>query len=254
MKIDVYNMKGKKKGKVDLPTSFDEEIRPDIIKRAVDASRANRRQPYGPSKESGMRHATSSPEKGQGQSRVQRLTQYGNRAAESPNNVGGRRAHPPKPEKELGKKVNRKEKRKARRSALAATSDGDLVVDRGHRVEKDGVSFPIVLEKGVQDISKTSEAIELLEELGVYSDVERAHDGKKVRAGKGKSRDRKYRQPVSLLVVLPEDSEGLNAFSNLPGVTVKTPDRVTVEDLAPGGDLGRLTLFSVQALNQMEDW
>jgi len=254
MKIEVYSMEGKKKGKVDLPSSFEEEVRPDIIRRAVNACRANRRQPYGPSKKAGMRHATSSPDKGRGVARVQRLTQYGNTAAESPNNVGGRRAHPPKPEKDLGKKINKKEKRKARRSALAATCDGELVKKRGHKVDSEDIVFPLVLEKGVQDISKTSEAIELLENIGVYSDIKRAHDGRNVRAGKGKARDRKHRKPVSLLVVLPKDSDGIKAFSNLPGVNVKTPDRVTVEDLAPGGDIGRLTLFSVEALNKMEDW
>ncbi len=254
MKIDVYSMEGKKKGKVDLPSPFEEEVRPIMIRKAVTACQANRRQPYGPSKEAGMRHATSSPDKGGGVARVQRLTQYGNTAAESPNNVGGRRAHPPKPEKDLGKKINKKEKKKARRSALAATSDGDLVRKRGHIVDGEDLVFPIVLEKGIQEISQTSEAIELLEKIGVYSDIQRAHDGRNIRAGKGKARDRKHRKPVSLLVVLPKDSDGIKAFSNLPGVTVKTPDRVTVEDLAPGGDIGRLTLFSVQSLNGMEDW
>ena len=52
----------------------------------------------------------------------------GRTAVESPGNVGGRRAHPPRPEKNWAKKVNKKERRRARNSALSATSEPDLIV------------------------------------------------------------------------------------------------------------------------------
>lgn len=254
MKAKIYDIDGNKKSELDLPIIFDEEIRPDIIKRAVEAEQANRRQPYGPGKRAGMRHATESVGKGQGISRVQRYTQLGNRATESPPNVGGRRAHPPKPEKDLGKKVNKKEKAKARRSALAATTNKSLVVGRGHRFDDEDIDFPIVVEDDMEEIEKTSEAIEFLKKLGVYSDIERAKNGKKVRAGKGKFRGRKYKKPVSLLVVLSKDCNGKDAFSNLAGISLKSPDEITVEDLAPGGEMGRLTIFSKNVIDQMEDW
>ncbi len=254
MKTKIYNMEGEAKGDIELPSSFSEEIRPDIIKRAVETSEANKKQPYGPSDEAGMRHATEMEGIGQGMARVQRLTQYGgSRAAESPQTRGGRKAHPPKPKKKIGQKLNQREKEKARRSALAATSDQELVEDRGHEMD-DLVDLPIVVEKGVEDIEKTKEAVELLENLGVYSDVDRAKKGKNIRAGKGKRRNRKYRVPKSLLVVLPDDSTGLRAFRNLPGVDVSTPEKLTIGDLSPGGDIGRLSLFSVKALNELEDW
>jgi len=254
MKTTIYNMEGEAKGDIELPSPFLEEVRPDIIKRAVQASEANKKQPYGPSADAGMRHATDMEGIGQGMARVQRLTQYGgSSAAESPQTRGGRKAHPPRPEKKLEQKVNKREKDKARRSALAATSKFELVKERGHKIEE-SLDLPIVLEKGVEDIKKTKEAIELLKNLGVYSDVERAKDGKNIRAGKGKRRNRKYRIPKSLLVVLPADSTGLRAFRNLPGVDVRTPDKLTTADLSPGGDVGRLTLFSVKALNETEDW
>lgn len=254
MKTKLYGMDGKEKNTFDLPIAFDEEIRPDIIKRSVDAEQANRRQPYGPAKRAGMRHATESMGKGQGMSRVQRYTQHGNRAAESPPNVGGRRAHPPKPEKDRSKKVNKKERAKARRSALAATTNKDLVVGRGHRFNNEDIKFPIIVEKDIENIEKTNDAIEFLKKMGVYSDIERAKKGKKIRPGKGKLRGRKYKKPVSILVVLSKDSKGKNAFSNLASVTVKSPERILVEDLAPGGEIGRLTIFSESALDQVEDW
>lgn len=254
MKVNIYNMNGEAKGEIDLPDSFSEEIRQDIIHRAFQSSRANKRQNYGAKKRAGMRHSTEQQGKGQGQARVQRLKQGGNRAAESPQTVGGRKAHPPKSEKDLGKKMNKKERAKARRSALAATAVEDLIKERGHKIANDDLNFPIIVEKGIEEVSKTQEAVEFLKKLDIYSDIERAHEGKKIRAGKGKMRDRRYKRPVSLLVVLPDDCDGVNAFSNLAGVTVKTPEKLTIDDLAPGGNPGRLTLFSVKALNMMEDW
>ncbi|MFW6176446.1 MAG: 50S ribosomal protein L4 [Thermoplasmatota archaeon] len=254
MKVNIYNINGEAKGEINLPETFSEEIRPDIIQRAFQSSRANKRQKYGAKKRAGMRHSTEQQGKGQGQARVQRLKQGNNRAAESPQTVGGRKAHPPKAEKDLGKKINKKEKSKARRSALAATAVEEFIKGRGHKIENDTLDFPIIVEKGVEEITKTQEAVDFLKKMDIYSDIERAHEGKKIRAGKGKMRDRKYKKPVSLLVVLPEGSDGLNAFSNLAGVTAKTPERVTIDDLAPGGNPGRLTLFSVKSINMMEDW
>lgn len=254
MKVNIYNKDGEAKDEIDLPDCFSEEVRPDIIQRAFQASRANKRQSYGAKKGAGMRHSTEQQGKGQGQARVQRLSQGGNRAAESPQTVGGRKAHPPKSEKDLGKKINKKEKSKARRSALTATTVEELIRERGHEIESESLDFPIIVEKGIEDIIKTQDAVDFLKNLNIYSDIVRAHEGKKVRAGKGTMRDRKYKRPVSLLAVLPEDCDGLKAFSNLAGVTVKTPEKLTIEDLAPGGNPGRLTLFSVKSLNMMEDW
>ncbi|MBS3817194.1 MAG: 50S ribosomal protein L4 [Candidatus Thermoplasmatota archaeon] len=255
MNVNIYSMDGKDKGDIELPSVFSEEVRPDIIKRVVEAIEANKKQPYGASPEAGMRHATEMDGVGQGMARVQRLTQYGgSEAAESPQTRGGRKAHPPKAQKDQGKKINRSERAKARRSALAATAEGELVKERGHEIEEDSLHFPIIVEKGVEEIEKTKEAVELLENLGIYSDVKRAKEGKKIRAGKGKNRNRKYRRPKSLLVVLPDGSKGFRAFQNLPGVTVKSPENITVADLSPGGDIGRLALFSVKAVNELEDW
>jgi len=256
MKTGIYSLDGEKKDELDLPSSFMEEIRPDIIKKAIEAFEANEKQPYGPSPEAGMRHATEMQGVGQGMARVQRLTQYGgSRAAESPQTRGGRKAHPPKAEKKLGKKLNRQAKAKARRSALAAMTDIESIKNRGHEIEDDGsLEFPIVVEDEIENFEKTKEAVDLLKNLGIYSDVKRAKEGKNIRSGKGKMRNRKYRTPKSLLVVMSEEAKGKRAFSNLPGVTVKSPDNLTIQDMAPGGAMGRLAIFSVKAINEMEDW
>ncbi|MBU4189607.1 MAG: 50S ribosomal protein L4, partial [Candidatus Thermoplasmatota archaeon] len=53
--INVYSVDGKIKKSIKLPELFNEPLRIDLIRKAVNASRANRRQAYGTSKESGKR-------------------------------------------------------------------------------------------------------------------------------------------------------------------------------------------------------
>ena len=185
-KVNVYSITGKAESTTTLPAVFDEQFRPDLIRRDVTASLANRRQPYGPGKRSGMRHSVSTWGKGRGVARVQRLKQ-GRTATESPNNVSGRRAHPPYPEHDMTKKVNRKERQKARASALAAVSELDIVVSRGHKFNRK-LTMPVIVSDHFEKIQKTKKVVDSLDGIGVYSDVIRAEEGKHVRAGKGKMR------------------------------------------------------------------
>jgi large subunit ribosomal protein L4e len=250
--VNLYSITGKAKKKVKLPEVFYEDVRTDLIRRAVCASMANRRQPYGPNPNSGMRHAVSTWGKGRGVARVQRLTQ-GRTAAESPNNVGGRRAHPPRPEKDWSQKINKKEKKKARNSALSATKEAELVRERGHKFKK-SVTMPIVVEDTIEKIKTTKEAIDALEKLGIKADLERAKTGVHIRAGRGKMRGRRFRKPKSVLVVVSDHKKAQRGFGNIPGVDVTTPEQLNTELLAPGGLPGRLTLFSEGAMKHLEGW
>lgn len=251
-KVNVYSIKGKAKKKIKLPKVFFEDVRSDLIRRAVSASRANRRQLYGPNPESGMSHAVSTWGKGRGVARVQRFSQ-GRTAAESPNVVGGRRAHGPKLVKDWSEKINRKERKKARNSALSATKDVDLITKRGHKFKK-SVTMPIVVEDSIEKIKSVREAIATLEKLGVKADLERAKSGVHVRAGKGKMRGRRYRKPKSVLLVVKDYETVSKGFSNIPGVDITTPEHLSCELLAPGGMPGRLTIFAAGALAQLERW
>jgi large subunit ribosomal protein L4e len=251
--VNVYSIGGEVLKTISLPLAFKTAFRPDVIKRVVVAQEANRRQPYGPSKLSGMRHAVSTWGKGRGVARVQRLTQ-GSEAAESPNNVGGRRAHPPLPKKDLSKKANRKERRLARLSALAATSIPEIVKERGHRFNED-ITLPLVVEDTVESLETTREVLETLESLGVDEDLQRAKSGKHIRSGKGKMRGRKYRTPRSVLIVVSEESVPLfRSAANIPGVEVVQPERLNTGLLAPGGGAGRMALFSEAALEKIGGW
>ncbi|NIA11863.1 MAG: 50S ribosomal protein L4 [Nitrospiraceae bacterium] len=243
----VYSADGKVSGSVAVPKVFHTPLRLDVIRRAVVAVESHDRQPYGPSPGAGMRHAVSTWGKGRGAARVQRLTQ-GNDAAESPNNVGGRRAHPPTVEKSYYKRFNRKEMALARASALAAASKVEIVRERGHRFSEDITALPLVIDDSVLDIEATADAIEFLDTVGLYDDVIRAKEGKHIRAGRGKMRGRRYKVPRSILFVMNVDKPLARAVRNLPGVEVVPPERLGASDLAPGGDVGRLLVMSTETV------
>jgi large subunit ribosomal protein L4e len=251
-KLNVYDLKGEVSGELDLPEAFKSELRPDIIRRAVTAIEANARQPYAPKPTAGMRHSVETWGKGRGVSRVQRLM-GASTAAQSPNNVGGRRAHPPKVEKDLGKKINRKELRFAKLSALRATSEPDLVKTRGHKF-KEELTVPIVVQDEFESVKSTKDAVDALASIGVYDDVERAINGKNIRAGRGKMRGRRYQIPRSLLVVVSKECAASRSVRNLPGVDVATPTALNASLLAPGGSPGRLMLISEGALKTVGGW
>jgi large subunit ribosomal protein L4e len=251
-RVNLYSIDGKAKGKIELPKVFMEDVRSDLIRRAHSASQANRRQAYGPSPMSGMMHSTSTWGKGRGVSRVQRLSQ-GRTAVESPGNVGGRRAHPPRPIKDWSLKINKKERRHARNAALSATKELDMVAARGHKFD-DSITLPLVVEDSIEKIKTVREAISTLEKLGVKDDLIRAKSGIHIRAGRGKMRGRRYRKPKSLLIVVKNYEKVKRGFGNLSGVDVTTPEQMNIEQLAPGGLPGRLTLISKGALKQLEKW
>ncbi|MCL1978851.1 MAG: 50S ribosomal protein L4, partial [Methanomassiliicoccaceae archaeon] len=79
--------------------------------------------------------------------------------------------------------------------------------------------------------------------------------GRKIRAGRGKMRNRRYRTPVSVLIVVSErDAPVFKGASNLPGVNVETVDTLNASILAPGGDAGRLTVYTRSAISKMGEW
>jgi len=249
MKAKVYGIDGKVTEEISLPPDFEEEFRPDIIRKAVNVMRSNRRQKYGVEATAGKKHPVEPWSSGRGESRVPRLTQ-GRRAAFMPGTVGGRVAHPPRPERNWSRKMNKKEMEIARKSALATVAVEEMVKKRGH-VFEEGISLPVVVEDEFEKLDKTKNLIEAMKSIGVYADVERARNGKHIRAGRGKMRGRKYKTPKSLLIVVNDKEKIKKAAGNLTGVDIVTPEEINVEHLAPGGDAGRLALFTVNAIKSM---
>ncbi len=278
MKAKVLDISGNVLREVELPAVFSEEFRPDLIKKAVLSLQSRRFQPKGASKLAGKDTSAESWGPGHGVSRVPRI-KTGRRAARVPQAVGGRRAHPPKAEKEILKKINKKERWKALRSAIAATADPSLVKARGHKFSEE-VSLPIVVENALVTLSKTADVEAFLKAVGIWEDVLRAKR-KKVRAGRGKMRGRRYRRKKSVLFVISGDemptAEGKEekeerkeergreersergggllplerSARNLPGVDVCRVAALNVELLAPGTHPGRLTVWTEDAISKL---
>ncbi len=247
-KVNVYGIDGSATEKIELPTLFTTPYRPDIIRKSFNVTHSNKRQPYGTDPFAGAKHATASVGKGRGMSRVPRLTQ-GRTAALAPCVVGGRRAHPPKAERNWKEKINRKEKTLSIKTALAATADRIVVSQRGHQFDEK-VTLPVVVDDKFETITKTKDLIAAFERIGIYDDILRANNGKHVRPGKGKRRGRKYKTPKSVLIISKKNAIEKSA-SNLTGVDSITPSQINIEHLAPGGDAGRLTVITKSALNEI---
>ncbi|MBW9222933.1 50S ribosomal protein L4 [Methanothermococcus sp. SCGC AD-155-K20] len=250
MKVKVYNIDGSEKGEMELPTVFETEYRPDLIKRAFLSSLTAKLQPKGVNPMAGKRTSAKSIGKGRGRARVQRTNQ--GQAAFVPQAVGGRRCHPPKVEKILHEKINNKERIKALMSAISASANPELVENRGHVIDE-VPSIPLIIDDQFEGIKKTKEVLEVFKNLGLDRDVERAKDGIKIRAGIGKLRGRRYRKPKSVLIVVSNLCDAIESSRNLPGVDVITADSLGVLHIAPGADAGRLTLWTEGAMEKLKE-
>lgn len=245
----VFDLKGKAVGKVKLPKVFRTPLRPDVINRAVLALQSRRFQPQGRDPMAGKRTTAESRGVGLGIARVPRMKDR-NRAAFGVSIVGGHRAFPPRSEKRIVKRIPRKEMGLALRSAVAATGAKDVVAGRGHLVD-DVRDFPLVVVDDVEDLRRTKDVEGVLLELGVWADVFRVKESRSVRAGRGKTRGRRYKQAVGPLIVVVENKGIVEAGRNLPGVDVVLVEGLNVELLAPGTHAGRLTVWSNSALERL---
>jgi len=149
------------------------------------------------------------------------------------------------------KKISVNQRRFAVSSALAATAVVPLVFARGHRIEE-VPELPLVVNDSINKITKTKDALNVLEKLGANPDVEKSGESRKIRAGAGKARNRRYVQRKGPLVIYSE-SEGLHrAFRNIPGVDFANVDNLSLLDLAPGGHLGRFVIWTAGAFERLD--
>jgi large subunit ribosomal protein L4e len=254
MRVHVYSLEGKPVEEIELPPVFEEEVRPDIIRRAVISAQTARIQPWGADTMAGKRTSAETWGKGHGVARVRRVkgSRYpaAGRGAFAPFTVGGRRAHPPKVERVIQERINKKERQLAVRSAIAATKEKRLVSSRGHVI--DGIpELPVVVSDELEGIGKVGQAREVLQRLGVWKDIERVAKSRRVRAGRGKMRGRRYRQAVGPLIVVTQGRGIKLGAGNLPGVEVVTVNDLNAERLAPGGVPGRLTVWTKSAIQKL---
>lgn len=262
MDLKILSLDNKEMGKKKLPSQFHEEIRQDIIKRAVEVIQSRKRQRYGADPQAGRKASAKLSRRrrhyrgsyGIGISRVPRkiMSRRGRRmnwvGANAPGTVGGRQANAPVADKIWYKQINKKERKKALRSALSAVVNAFLVKKRGHAIPD---TYPFIIETKLEQLNKTKDVKNALVALGFNDDLSRG-DNKTIRAGKGKMRGRKYRTPKSILLVVSKKSPVMEAAANLSGVDVVEVKNLNCELLAPGAVCGRATLFTEEAINILE--
>ncbi len=259
MKGKVLTLEGAQSGEVELPQQFSEPYRPDIIRRAYHAYRTQFLQPKGSyvlaglqstAEYYGRRHAWRQTIN-TGRSRLPREKIAGGRSGSVrivPHSAKGRRAHPPKPWKKLREHINRKENQKAIRSALNASID-KLLIEKRHKYAG---SLPIILTANFEEVKRVKDAKKVLEALGLGQDLERARAGRKMRSGRARLRKGGYQEPKSVLIVYAKDRGIYKAARNIPGVDAIDVKSLNAELLAPGGEAGRLIVWTQDALREME--
>ncbi len=257
MKAKILDIHGKEKGSIDLPKAFSAIVRNDIIAKVIEAQKT--KQPYAPSPVGGKQHSASGKIHhlrhvwksgyGRGASRMPRKimsrrgSQFNWVAAEVPNAIGGRRAHPPKIASMINtKRINKKEMLIAIMSALSATGNEKLVEKKYERLNGKKLSgLPIVVESKIISL-KTKDLVSSLEKILGKDLFEVAIKKRSVRSGIGKLRGRRYKKNAGLLLVTG-DKEKLKTSV----IDVKDAKSVNVTDLANGG-AGRLTIYTEEAI------
>jgi len=248
--------KAKKLPQICFPPVFMSPIRVNIVKFVHGGMAKNSRQPYAVFVDAGHQHSAESWGTGRAVSRIPRVSGGGtSRAGQGAfGNMcrSGRMFAPTKTWRKWHMKLNTKQKRYATVSALAATAVPSLVEARGHRISN-VPEIPLVVDDNMEKLKKTKDAIALLEHLGAYADVDKVKSNKKMRAGKGKMRNRRYVLKKGPLIVYNKDRGLTQAFRNLPGVDTCQVSNLSVLLLAPGGQVGRFIVWTKGAFDALND-
>ncbi|QPG73079.1 60S ribosomal protein L4A [Brettanomyces nanus] len=254
--VTVYGVDGQKtSAALPLPAVFKAPIRADIVQSVFTKVAKNKRQAYAISENTGMQHSAESWGPGRAVARVPRIAGSGTgRAAQGAfGNMcrGGRMFAPTKIWRRWHVKVNRNEKRYATASAVAASAVPSLVTARGHRIE--AVSeIPLVVSDEFESVKKTKDAIAILKAIGAHKDVIKVIKSRKMRAGHGKMRGRRFTQRRGPLVIYAHDDGLVKALRNIPGIDTCTVQALNLLQLAPGSHMGRFVIWTQSAFGALD--
>jgi large subunit ribosomal protein L4e len=239
---------------VQLPTVFLTPIRSDIVQFVHTNMAKNKRQPYAVSNDAGHQHSAESWGTGRAVARIPRVSGGGtHRAGQGAfGNMcrKGRMFAPTKTWRRWHRRINKNQRRYAVASALAASALPALVLARGHRIGKIA-EVPLVINNSVESITKTKDAINVLKRIKALADVQKVKRSKKLRAGQGKLRNRRFTQRRGPLIIYKKDSGIVRAFRNIPGVELLPVRSMNLLQLAPGGHLGRFIIWTQGAFEYL---
>ncbi|EEQ40274.1 putative 60S ribosomal protein [Clavispora lusitaniae] len=254
--VSVVSAQGEKtSSQLPLPAVFAAPIRADVVHSVFVRVNKNKRQAYAVSEKAGHQTSAESWGTGRAVARIPRVGGSGtHRAGQGAfGNMcrGGRMFAPTKTWRRWHVKVNQNEKRYATASAIAASAVTSLVLARGHRVEQ-VAELPLVVSNDFESVKKTKEAVAVLKAVGAHKDIVRVLKSKKMRAGKGKLRNRRFVQKKGPLVVYANDNGISKALRNIPGVDAAHVSRLGLLQLAPGAHLGRFVIWTQAAFESLD--
>ncbi|KAA0887921.1 50S ribosomal protein L4, partial [Enterobacter hormaechei] len=123
---------------------------------------------------------------------------------------------------------------------------------KGHRIEEIP-EVPVVVDDKVEGYKKTKEAVLLLKKLKAWNDIKKVYASQRMRAGKGKMRNRRRIQRKGPCIIFNEDNGVTRAFRNILGVTLQSVSRLDLLKLAPGGHVGRFCIWTEGAFRKLDD-
>lgn len=254
--VSIYNEKSAPAGStVCLPAVFKAPVRPDVVSFIHHEIAKNRRQPYSVNKDSGHQTSAESWGTGRAVARIPRVrgggTHRSGQGAFGNMCRGGHMFAPTKTYRRWHRKINVAQKRYAMCSAIAATGIPSLVMAKGHQIQEIP-EVPLVVSDKVQSYTKTKEAFILLRRTKAWNDVAQVYKSKRMRAGKGKMRNRRRIQKLGPLVVYDQDEGITKAFRNIPGCDTIQVDNLNLLKLAPGGHLGRFCIWTESAFKKLD--
>merc|ERR1712026_375879 len=254
--ITVYSEKNEATdAPVCLPAVFKAPIRPDIVSFIHHEVAKNHRQAYAVNQDAGHQTSAESWGTGRAVARIPRVrgggTHRSGQGAFGNMCRGGHMFAPTKVYRRWHRRVNVAQKRYAVCSAIAATGVPALVMAKGHQIQ--GIpEVPLVVSDKVQSFSKTKEAVVFLRRNKAWADVAKVYATRRMRAGKGKLRNRRRVQKLGPLVIYDQDQGLTKAFRNIPGVDVIQVDNLNLLKLAPGGHVGRFCIWTEAAFKKLD--
>jgi len=247
----IFEIDGSNRNTINLPMVFNTPYLPKVIQKVYNNLNSYSFQRQGRYPAAGQMVSAESRNTGLGIARLARAKGEGfPRAGQAAGVAGvrhGRLAHPPVAWKNIYKKINKKEKLLALCSAIAATANADLIKKRGHLLN-DNIQLPIIVSNEIESIAKSKDLKKLLVQLGLEEDLKRTYI-KRIKSihKKGISR----RSALSVLIIVSNNDNIGKLNNSLPGVAVRTVKSVSVLDLAPGSKPARLTIFSENAIKEL---
>jgi large subunit ribosomal protein L4e len=248
---NILETDGSNRSTITLPAVFETPYRPEVIQKVYNNLNSYTFQRQGRYPAAGQMVSAESRNTGLGIARIARARGEGFPRAGQAAGVAsvrhGRLAHPPVSWKNIYKKVNKKEKLLALCSAIAATTNSELIKRRGHKI-KDEIQLPIVVSNEIESVVKSKDLEKILFNLGLEEDLKRTF----IRRNKSYHKNSINRRSALSVLILVGNDEKIGRLSNsLPGITVKSVKSISVLDLAPGSKPVRLTIFSENAIKEL---